>query len=81
MNLLRAHVREILRSIAAYNAADHSEDDPTAEPYDVAPTDGIPPSLSSALIEWVEHGHTPLEDVAQVVAWDVAEVARCLGRA
>jgi hypothetical protein len=47
---------------------------------EVAPTDGIPPSLGEALQDWVSSSHTPVEEIAEVTGWDVAEVERCSPR-
>lgn len=75
MNPLADHVGKILDAIAAQNARGGEA---AFEGYEIPPSDGVPSSLSSALIEWVEYGDTPAEEIAQVAGWTVAEVARCL---
>lgn len=58
---------------------DHIRADDDALPYDdVTPTDGIPPSLSDALIDWLEYATTPKAEIAAVAGWSVAEVERCI---
>lgn len=51
------------------------EDAPWAS-YDIPPTDGIPPTLADALLEWLESGSTPYEEIAVVAGWSAAEVER-----
>lgn len=46
--------------------------------YDISPTDGIPSSLAVALVDWVENGGTPNEEIAQVAGWSDDEVEQCL---
>ncbi|MEV7011997.1 hypothetical protein [Streptosporangium sp. NPDC051022] len=50
------------------------------EPVEPSATDGVPPSLASALQDWLGSMHTPDEEIAEVAGWDVAQVARCFGR-
>jgi len=51
------------------------DDDPLAPPYDVRPTEGVPDSLSRALIEWAENSGTSNEDIAIVLGWSIEKVA------
>lgn len=57
---------------------DHVHGDNPWDGYDISPTDGIPPTLSDALVDWVEHGNTPTEEVAQIAGWSEEETARYL---
>jgi hypothetical protein len=41
---------------------------------DVSPTEGVPPSLATALEDWVTSG--PSDEVAEIAGWPVGEVER-----
>jgi hypothetical protein len=41
-------------------------------------TEGVPPTLSDALHEWVASPSTPHEDIAEIADWDASEIERCL---
>ena len=53
-------------------------EDPLAPPYDVRHTDGIPDSLSHALIEWVDSKGTSNGEIATVTGWSIEKVAEYL---
>lgn len=56
---------------------DRIHDDKPWTDYDITPTDGIPPSLSDALVDWAENRGTPAEEIAQVAGWPEEEAAEC----
>lgn len=65
-----------LDSTGAFFHIDHLDDDLTIDElaYPVRPTDGVPESLSDALIEWMD-GKATNEEIAELVGWSTARVA------